>query len=112
MYVIRRGIVALSHAISTGVRTSRAPSQYPAMSLSRGAGRSKKGPRRRWRARLPGLVFSRIFTQERRVLLQYETSHKKSITSIVFTGGGGVAEELGAYAKSTFSIDVRIADPF
>ena len=30
----------------------------------------------------------------------------------MFTGGGGVTKELGAYAKSTFSIDVRIADPF
>ena len=46
------------------------------------------------------------------MLIQYETAHQKSVTSIIFTGGGGVTKELGIYAKKTFSIDVRIADPF
>jgi len=46
------------------------------------------------------------------VLIQYETAHKKSVTSIIFTGGGGVTKELGAYAKRVFSIDVQVADPF
>jgi Tfp pilus assembly PilM family ATPase len=45
-------------------------------------------------------------------LVQYETAHKKSITQIVLTGGGGVTKELGAYAKKVFSIDVRVANPF
>ena len=58
------------------------------------------------------LVFSRIFSEARRVLMQYETGHRKSITSIVLTGGGGVTKELGAYAKNIFSIDVRVANPF
>ena len=58
------------------------------------------------------LVFSRIFSEARRVLMQYETTKQKSITSIVLTGGGGVTKELGAYAKNIFSIDVRVANPF
>jgi len=58
------------------------------------------------------LVFSRIFSEAHRVLMQYEMEHKKSITSIVLTGGGGITKELCTYAKKTFSIDVHVADPF
>jgi Tfp pilus assembly PilM family ATPase len=44
--------------------------------------------------------------------MQYETAHNKSVTAIVFTGGGGVTKELGSYAKEFFSIDVQVANPF
>ena len=60
----------------------------------------------------PDLVFSRIFSEARRVLMQFETSHKKSIASVVLTGGGGVTRSLSAYAKNIFSIDVHVANPF
>ena len=114
MYVIERGIVALSHSISTGsqdiTRAISISSNVPiaeAEQLKKKEGLGEDGV-----LGSPELVFSRIFSEVRRVLIQYETSHKKSITSIIFTGGGGVTKELGAYAKNTFSIDVRIADPF
>ena len=60
----------------------------------------------------PELVFARIFSEAHRVLIQYETAHKKPVTSIILTGGGGVTKELGTYAKNLFSIDVQVADPF
>lgn len=34
------------------------------------------------------------------------------MSSIVLTGGGGVTKELAEYARTFFSIDVKIADPF
>ena len=58
------------------------------------------------------LVFSRIFGETKRVLQQYETSHNKSVSGIILTGGGGVTKELATYAQSIFSITVTIADPF
>lgn len=113
VYVVEHGVVALSHAISAGSQDiTRAISisgnvpipQAEALKKEQGFGGETTGS--------PELVFSRIFSEVRRVLLQYETAHKKSITSIVFAGGGGVTKELAIYAKNYFSIDVHIADPF
>ncbi len=113
-YVIEHGIVALSHAISTGSQDiTRAIAISGGVSIAAAEALKKKGGLGDGGAfSSPELVFSRIFSEVRRVLMQYETAHKKSITSIIFTGGGGVTKELGTYAKNTFSIDVRVADPF
>ncbi len=113
-YVIEHGVVALSHAISTGSQDiTRAISISGNLSIARAeALKKEEGMGGAGTLGSPELVFSRIFSEARRVLMQYETAHKKSITSIVLTGGGGVTKELSAYAKSIFSIDVRVADPF
>ncbi|MDO8593705.1 MAG: type IV pilus assembly protein PilM [bacterium] len=113
-YVVEHGVVALSHSIGTGSQDiTRAIAISGNVSIARAeALKKEEGLGGNGALGSPELVFSRIFSEVRRVLIQYETEHKKSITSIVFTGGGGVTKELGAYAKNTFSIDVRIADPF
>ncbi len=113
-YVIEHGVVALSHAISTGSQDiTRAISISGNVSIAQAeALKKKEGLGDGGALGSPELVFSRIFAEARRVLIQYETSHKKSITSIVLTGGGGVTKELGTYAKGVFSIDVHVADPF
>jgi len=113
-YVVEHGVVALSHSIGTGSQDiTRAIAISGNVSIARAeALKKEEGLGGSGALGSPELVFSRIFSEVRRVLIQYETEHKKSITSIVFTGGGGVTKELGAYAKNTFSIDVRVADPF
>lgn len=113
-YVIEHGVVALSHAIGTGSQDiTRAISISGNVSISQAETLKKKeGLGEGTTHSSPELVFSRIFSEARRVLIQYETAHKKSVTSIVFTGGGGVTKELGAYAKRVFSMDVHVADPF
>jgi type IV pilus assembly protein PilM len=113
-YVIEHGVVALSHAISTGSQDiTRAISISGNVSIARAeALKKEEGLGGEGTLGSPELVFSRIFSEARRVLMQYETAHKKSITSIVLTGGGGVTKELSAYAKNIFSIDVHVADPF
>ncbi len=111
-YVVERGVVALSHAISVGSQDiTRAIAASQNVPVSR-AEALKKEEGLRGSLDSPELVFSRIFSEAHRVLVQYETAHKKSIASIVLTGGGGVTKALGAYAKDRFSIDVRVADPF
>jgi type IV pilus assembly protein PilM len=113
-YVIEHGVVALSHAISVGSQDiTRAISVSGNVSIA-AAEALKKQQGMGGAAALgsPEIVFSRIFSEARRVLMQYETGHRKSVTSIVLTGGGGVTKQLGSYAKSIFSIDVRVADPF
>ncbi|MFZ3043496.1 MAG: type IV pilus assembly protein PilM [Minisyncoccia bacterium] len=113
-YVVEHGVVALSHAISVGsqditraiaVSSNVSIAQAEALKKSQGLGDGDE-------LGSPELVFSRIFSEVRRVLMQFETTHQRSITSIIFTGGGGVTKELGVYAKNVFSIDVHVADPF
>lgn len=113
-YVVEHGVVALSHSISTGSQDiTRAIAISDNISIaSAEALKKEKGLAIRDQQNSPELVFSRIFAEARRVLIQYETEHKKSISAIVFAGGGGVTKELGTYAKNTFSIDVHVADPF
>lgn len=113
-YVIEHGVVALSHSISVGSQDiTRAISISSNVSLARAeALKKEEGLAGGGTLGSPELVFSRIFSEARRVLMQYETAHKKSVTTIALTGGGGVTKELGTYAKKVFSIDVHVADPF
>lgn len=113
-YVVERGVVAFSHSIGTGSQDiTRAIAISSNVSIARAEVLKKEeGIGGSDTFGSPELIFSRIFSEVRRVLIQYETEHKKSITAIIFTGGGGVTKELGTYAKSTFSIDVRVANPF
>lgn len=113
MYIVERGIVALSHALSVGSQDiTRAIAASQSVSLARAEALKKE--RGLGVGGDVGLetVFSRIFAEARRVMTQYEMLHRKSISAAVLTGGGGVTKELGAYAKRALSIDVRIADPF
>lgn len=113
-YVVERGVVALSHSIGTGSQDiTRAIAISGNVSIAKAEVLKKEeGIGGSDTLGSPELVFSRIFSEVRRVLMQYEIEHKKSVTTIIFTGGGGVTKELGAYAKKTFSIDVHVADPF
>lgn len=113
-YVIEHGVVAFSHSISIGSQDiTRAIAISGNVPIARAEELKKEeGIDGAGALGSPEFVFSRIFAEAHRVLIQYETAHKKSITSIILTGGGGVTKELSAYAKNIFSIDVRVANPF
>lgn len=114
IYVIEQGVVALSHSFSTGSQDiTRAIAVASGVSISRAeAVKKEQGLEGDSAQGSPELVFSRIFSEARRVVMQYETSRKKSIIGVVLTGGGGVTRSLSAYAKNIFSIDVQVANPF
>jgi len=112
-YIVEKGIVSLSHAISAGSQDiTRAISVSKNLPIKSAEVLKKQEGLLGNSDKSPELVFARIFSEAHRVLLQYETANKKSVSSIVLTGGGGVTKELGAYAKRFFSIDVQVADPF
>lgn len=114
-YVIEHGVVAFSHTISTGsqdVTRAIAVSNNISIPYAEALKKEQGLTSTQTHDGNPELVFSRIFSEVRRVLVQYETSRKRSVSAIVLTGGGGVTKELGVYAKTTFSMDVHVADPF
>lgn len=118
VYVVESGVVALSHNIPEGgqdvtrtIAHAHGLSVMKAESLKKEHGFSKK-ENTGYSIKTIELVFSRIFEETKRVLNQFETAHKKTISGIVLTGGGGVTKELANYAQSFFAISVTIADPF
>ncbi len=113
VFIIEHGVVALSHSISTGSQEiTRAIAISNNLSIARAEQIKKEKGLADSGTESTEAVFARIFSEARRVLIQYETAHKKSVTSIVLTGGGGITKELGTYAKKVFSIDVHVANPF
>lgn len=113
-YIVEHGVVAFSHSISVGSQDiTHAIAVSGNVSIAQAEVLKKsKGLADHESFTSPEIVFSRIFAEARRVIIQYETENKKSVTAIVLTGGGGITKDLSAYAKKVFSIDVRVADPF
>ena len=115
VYIVEHGVVALSHTISAGSQDiTRAIAAASNLSLARAEELKKQSGLGSGDTAEPSLelVFSRIFSEAKRVMVQYEMGREKSVSSVMLTGGGGVTKELGTYAKRTFSIDVQIANPF
>ncbi len=115
VYIVERGVVQISHSITTGSQDiTRAIAAAGNVSIARAEALKKEsglGEEDGQRTSLE-LVFDRIFGEAKRVSLQYETGHERSITEIVLAGGGGVTKELGTHAQKAFSIPVRVANPF
>ncbi|MDB5195433.1 MAG: Type pilus assembly protein PilM [Parcubacteria group bacterium] len=118
VYVVERGVVALSHNIPEGGQdVTRTISSAHNLTMEKAETLKKEqgfGAHTddSYTLETIQLVFSRIFEEAKRALTQYETAHEKTVSEIILTGGGGVTKELAKYAQSFFSIDVKIADPF
>lgn len=118
VYVVEHGIVAFSHNIPEGGQdVTRTIASAHSLSIGKAEELKKKhgfgtlGDASYDKSTIE-LVFSRIFDEARRAISQYEATEKKHISSLVLTGGGGVTKELAAYAKTFFSVEVNVANPF
>lgn len=117
VYVVAHGVVAFSHNIMQGgqdvtraIATAHTLSTGQAEQLKKEYGFSAGNDR--YDRKTIELIFSRIFGEARRALMQYEQGSEKTVSTLVLTGGGGVTKELAAYAQNFFSIPVELADPF
>ncbi len=114
IYIVEHGVVSISHAVNVGSQDITR-----AIAVSRGISVAEAEQMKKQKGLTEGeqvegaeAVFSRIFSEAKRVLLQFETAHHRPISSVVLTGGGGVTSALRDFAQRTFSIDVYIANPF
>jgi type IV pilus assembly protein PilM len=117
VYVVERGVVALSHNIRQGGQdVTRTIASAHGLDVAKAETLKKEhgfaDGTGAYDRKTIELVFSRIFEEAKRVLSKYETEHQKAVASLVLTGGGGVTKDLGEYAKAFFSVDVQVADPF
>lgn len=117
VYVVEHGVVAFSHNIPEGGQdVTRTIAAAHSLSIGKAEALKKEhgfaGTDSGYDNSTIELVFSRIFDEARRAISQYENTEKKKISGLVLTGGGGVTKELAAYAKTFFSVDVTVANPF
>ncbi|KND47017.1 MAG: Type IV pilus assembly protein PilM [Parcubacteria bacterium C7867-004] len=117
VYVVEHGVVAFSHNIPQGgqdvtrtIATANSLTVKKAEELKKEHGFAD-GKEAYDRSTIE-LVFSHIFEEARRVSTQYQMLHGKTVSALVLTGGGGVTKELEQYAKTFFSVNVEIANPF
>ena len=59
-----------------------------------------------------GLPLGHIFSEANSVLLDYQKKYNKSVSKIIFSGGGVLIPGLLELAKETFKIEVIMGDPF
>jgi type IV pilus assembly protein PilM len=118
VYVVEHGVVAFSHNIPEGGQdVTRTIAAAHSLTLGKAEALKKEhgfgdASDNGYDKKTIELVFSRIFDEARRAIAQYENTEHKQISGLVLTGGGGVTKELAAYAKSFFSVDVIVANPF
>lgn len=117
VYVVEQGIVAISHNVSQGgqdvtrtISTAHNISLAKAETLKKEHGFSDDP--QGYEKKTVELVYSRIFSEAKRALIQFEMQHNKAVSTLVLTGGGGVTKELAAYASAFFNMEVHIGDPF
>jgi type IV pilus assembly protein PilM len=117
-YIVEHGVVAMSHNIPQGGQdVTRTIANAQGLTIEKAEALKKQHGFVRpaqdgYDQKSIELVFSRIFDEARRVIGQFETSRQTAVSGIILTGGGGVTKALADYAKSFFSVDVHLADPF
>lgn len=121
LYIVERGVIALSHTIPEGgqhvTRTIASTAHIPlakaeALKKQFGFAPDANASEGTYAKQAIELVFSRIFEEARRVVTRFESTTHRVVSAVVLTGGGGVTPALQEYARTIFSIDVQVADPF
>jgi len=123
MYVVERGIVRLTHLLTSG-------GQHITESLARSLNwefeKAERIKRERGledssaystdeneRIRTAMLsTLGRLFSEVNRVLLSYGQRYNKNVSRVVLTGGGASLPGLARHAKEALNAEVEIADPF
>ena len=118
VYVVELGIVKISHIINKG-------SQDLTLALSRSMGVSvTEAERLKREIGLIGtsdkpqvkesilLTLEYIFSESNRVLLNYQRKYNRSVSKVLFTGGGSALKGLQEEATGRFSTEIAVADPF
>lgn len=119
VYIIERGILAVSHMISRGsqditlaISKSLGISVDEAEKMKRERGLLKKEGEAMDINEITSLTLDYILSEIGRVILGYQKKTGKNISKVFLTGGGVLLKGLREKAETTFSLPVVMADPF
>lgn len=123
VYVVERGVVRVSHLINSGsqhmsevlARSMNWPFEK-AERIKREVGLGNAGaysPQENSQMHDALLsTLNRIFSDINRVLLMYGKRYNKTVSHVVFTGGGASLPNIAAAAEQALSVEVEMAHPF
>lgn len=118
VYVVEFGIVKVSHIINKGsqditlaLSRSMGISVTKAEQLKREVGLIKTADKPQIKESIL-LTLEYIFSESNRVLLSYQRKYNRSVSKVLFTGGGAVLNGLKEEAAGRFNTEVVLADPF
>ncbi|KKW19930.1 MAG: Type IV pilus assembly protein PilM [Parcubacteria group bacterium GW2011_GWA2_51_10] len=123
MYIVERGIVRLTHLVTTG---GQHMTDTLARSLSWDFEKAERVKRERGlidssaygteeNAKIKSALLStlaRVFAEVDRVLLSYGQRYNKNVSHVLFAGGGASLPGLKEHAKTALRAEVTVADPF
>jgi type IV pilus assembly protein PilM len=123
MYIVERGIVRLTHLLTSGgqhmtdtLARSLTWEFEKAERVKREIGLiSSNAYSAEENDRIKAALLStlgRVFSEVDRVLLSYGQRYNKNVSHVLLTGGGASLPGLSEYSKQSLHADVEIADPF
>jgi type IV pilus assembly protein PilM len=123
MYIVERGIVRLTHLVTSG-----GAQMTDTLARSMNWEFEKAERVKRERGLIPDKAYSseenerineallstltRLFSEVNKVLLSYGQRYNKNVSHVVLTGGGASLPGISAEAKRSLNAEVEIADPF
>lgn len=117
IYIVERGVIRDSHIINRGsqditqsIASALSVNLEKAESLKRGEVQGFAEPQRI--LEVQNLILEDIFGEANRVILNYQKKHNKSMSKVVFSGGGAILPNLAEVLKRSFEIEAVVADPF
>lgn len=118
LYIVERGILKKSHIINKGSQdiTSSISSSFQipfekAEKIKRNLGSTSESDERTV-YEIIDITLDYIFSEANTAFLGFQKKYNKSITKVYLTGGGVAMRGFLKYAKSRFSAEVVIGDPF
>jgi type IV pilus assembly protein PilM len=118
LYIVERGAVRVSHTINRGsqdvttsLSTSLAVPIDKAEIIKRTIG-FDKDPANKNIADSISLSLSLIFSEGRRVALNYQAKYNKSIEKVLLVGGGAAMKGFSELAQKNLEMPVVLGDPF
>lgn len=118
MYIVEHGVVRGSHSVNRGSQDiTRSFSQALDIDF-RQAEKIKRehgllGTYRGESLENTGTaVLNHVFTEAKRVMLNYEKKYNNPVRKVVLSGGGSLLRGIDGVAKKHMEIEVAVADPF
>ncbi|PID83466.1 hypothetical protein CSB11_01605 [Candidatus Campbellbacteria bacterium] len=119
-YIVEKGVVKKSHVINIGytksLKESEATPENPEEKVSVGSGVSGNAAKLLRETIVDGnsipLDITRIISNVKKAILEYQRDTKSDVPEVVFTGGGSLFDHIISYVEKELSVKVLKADPF
>jgi len=118
IYIVERGILRASHIVNRGAQDiTLALSRSLNVSFDEAENIKKEkgivqGLQNKEVSDISSINLDFIFSETRRVLLEYQKKYNKNIGQVYLSGGGAALKGLRDVAEINLSVPIKIADPF